>query len=298
MPFPKMPKDWPHRSFVRRVTSPPHDWCVVDEGSGPVVLLLHGAGGSGHSFRHLIPQLTPFYRVIVPDLPGHGFTRTQRHGRLGLDEMATDLSALCVVEGWNPVAIIGHSAGGAIALRMAELGTIPAGCVIGVNAALGEFEGAAGVLFPLMARVLAMLPLLPTMISKLWGTPARVDALLAGTGSKIETDGRRQYLHLVQDAHHIEGTLGMMAQWQLTGLLARLPMIAVPVLLIASAGDRAVPASVSARAGKRIRNAEVVVLPNLGHLAHEEAAAEVARVAMPWLARQIGAGQSSQDTLR
>jgi magnesium chelatase accessory protein len=290
MSFPRMPHDWPHRSFARHIASPPHDWCVLDQGSGPVVLLLHGAGGSGHSFRHLIPLLTPFYRVIVPDLPGHGFTRVGRRGRLGLDEMATDLSALCVSEGWKPAAIIGHSAGGAIALRMAELCKVPSTGVIGINAALGEFEGAAGVLFPLMARVLAMLPLLPTMISRLWGTPAKVDALLAGTGSKIETDGRRQYLHLVQDAGHIEGTLGMMARWQLVGLLARLPTIAVPVLLTASSGDRAVPASVSERAAQRLKNAEVKILPGLGHLAHEEAADQVAAVLLPWLARQISAG--------
>jgi magnesium chelatase accessory protein len=296
MPFPQMPKDWPHRSFARRIASPPHHWCVIDQGSGPVVLLLHGSGGSGHSFRQLIPLLTPFYRVIVPDLPGHGFTRTGRRGRLGLDEMAVDLSALCLAEGWKPAAIIGHSAGGAIALRMAEMGKIPVGCVIGVNAALGEFEGAAGVLFPLMARVLAMLPLLPTMISRLWGTPAKVDALLAGTGSKIEADGRRQYLHLVQDAGHIEGTLGMMAQWQLVGLLSRLPAIAIPVLLIASAGDRAVPASVSDRAAKRLKNAEVVVLPELGHLAHEEAADTVTAVLLPWLERQISPNPPSSDT--
>ncbi len=292
MSFPQMPNDWPHRSFAKRVASPPHDWCVVDQGSGPIALLLHGAGGSGHSFRHLIPLLTPFYRVIVPDLPGHGFTRVGRRGRLGLDEMAVDLSALCVSQGWSPTAIFGHSAGAAIALRMAELAQVRVGCVVGINAALSEFQGAAGVLFPLMARVLARLPLLPTMISKLWGTPARVDALLVSTGSKIEVDGRQQYLHLVRNADHIEGTLGMMAQWRLVGLLAGLPAVAAPVLLIASAGDRAVPPGVSVRAAQRLHNAEAVVLPDFGHLVHEEGADQVAAVVLPWLAHQINEGSA------
>ena len=277
-----MPEDWPYHAHARRIACPPHDWCVLDVGSGPVVLLLHGAGGSGHSFRHLIPLLLPHYRVIVPDLPGQGFTRSGARGRLGLDAMAADLGRLCQTEGWMPFAIIGHSAGGALALRMAELTEMPPR-IVGINAALGSFEGAAGVLFPVMARVLALLPLVPTVVSKLWGTAARVDSLLASTGSRIDADGRRQYLRLVQDAGHIEGTLGMMAQWQLDPLLARMPLMTAPVLLIASNGDRAVPARISKIAGAQIKDAKIVILPKLGHLAHEEAPTDVAAVILPWL---------------
>ena len=291
----RMPKDWPYRSAARRVKAVPHVWCVLDVGTGPMVLLLHGAGGSGHSFRNLIPLLAPHYRVIVPDLPGQGFSRAGRRGRLGLDEMAADLCALCRAEGVVPAAIIGHSAGGAIALRMAEI-MDPAPFVIGINAALGEFEGAAGVLFPLMARVLSLLPLIPTVVSRLWGTAARVDGLLSSTGSKIEPAGRAQYLALVQDSGHIEGTLGMMAQWQLQGLVARMPAMTTPILLIATKGDRAVPPRISQGAAAKMRQAEVVVLPELGHLVHEEAPTDVAAVILPWLARKIGGEASYCDT--
>jgi magnesium chelatase accessory protein len=291
MTVPRMPFDWPYRSNARRIACPPHDWCVLDVGTGPVVMLLHGAGGSGHSFRNLIPLLASQYRVIVPDLPGQGFSRAGARGRLGLDAMAADLVALCHAEGVTPAAIIGHSAGGAIALRMAEM-MDPAPCAIGINAALGEFEGAAGVMFPLMARVLSVLPMIPAVVSRLSGTAARVDGLLASTGSKIEPAGRAQYLALVKDSGHIEGTLGMMAQWQLQGLVARLPAMTAPVLLIASKGDRAVPAHISQAAGAKMRHAEVVVLPQYGHLVHEEAAGDVAAVILPWLTQQISAAVS------
>ena len=43
--------------------------------------------------------------------------------RLGLDAMAEDLAALLADQGWQPQAIIGHSAGAALALRLAE--TLP-----------------------------------------------------------------------------------------------------------------------------------------------------------------------------
>lgn len=284
MPFPRMPKDWPNRDSAKRIASPPHDWCVLEIGTGPVMLLLHGAGGSGHSFRHLIPLLAPHFRVIVPDLPGQGFTRSGGRGRFGLDAMAQDLVKLCATQGWQPAAVLGHSAGAAIALRMAETLPVPPKAVIGINAALGSFEGAAGVLFPLMARVLALMPLLPTLVSRLWGTASKVDSLLTSTGSRIDAAGKAQYLALVQNADHIEGTLGMMAQWQLGGLLARLPTLAVPTLLIASAGDKAVPARVSEAAGGQMTSAKIMVMPHYGHLVHEEAAEAVAAVILPWLA--------------
>lgn len=283
MTVPRMPKDWPYRDHARRIASPPHDWCVLDVGAGPIILLLHGAGGSGHSFRNLIPLLTPYYRVIVPDLPGQGFSRAGNKGRLGLDAMAQDLVRLCAAEGWHPTAVLGHSAGAAIALRMSELLPVALRGVIGINAALGSFEGAAGVLFPLMARVLSLVPLIPTVVSRLSGTPGNVDRLLASTGSVLGPDGRAQYLALVRDSAHIEGTLGMMAQWQLTGLLARLSTMAVPVLLIASKGDKVVPVRVSASAAKQLASSEVVVLPAYGHLVHEEAAQVVAESLLPWL---------------
>ena len=282
MTVPRMPADWPYRSFARRIACAPNDWCVLDVGSGPVILLLHGAGGSGHSFRNLIPFLEAHFRLIVPDLPGQGFTRTGARGRLGLDAMAADLVKLCQAQGWQPAAIIGHSAGGAIALRMAEL-FASAPKVIGINAALGQFEGAAGVLFPLMAKVLAMLPMIPTVVSRLWGTSSKVDALLASTGSTIEPKGRAQYLTLVQDSGHLEGTLGMMSQWRLDPMLARLPKMAWPVLLLASTGDKAVPARVSQTAAARMPNAKMVLMQRYGHLIHEEAAEAVAAVILPWL---------------
>ena len=58
--------------------------------------------------------------------------------------------------------------------------------------------------------------------------------------------------------------------WKLQGLLNRLPQTKTQVTLIASEGDRAVPAQVSIDAAKRIPGARLHLLPKLGHLAHEE----------------------------
>ena len=284
----RLPQDWPFRAHGRRLRATPHEWWVVEVGPADAeqIVLLHGAGGSGHSFRALIPLLAARYRVIVPDLPGQGCTRAGGLRRLGLDAMAEDMLRLFQVAGYAPRLVVGHSAGAAIALRLAEM--MPLRAVVGINAALGTFDGAAGVMFPLMARVLAATPFVATAVSRLWGNAATVNKLLAGTGSPLDAAGRAQYLRLVQDADHVGGTLGMMAQWQLEGLMARLPALKTPVLLIASDKDNAVPMTVSQDAARHMAHADFAALSGYGHLVHEEAAEVVAEVMLPWLALNAG----------
>lgn len=277
-----MPADWPHRGAARRIRCRPHDWCVLDIGKGPIILMLHGAGGSGHSFRNLIPLLAPSYRLIVPDLPGQGFTRSGNRGRHGLDATAEDLATLCMAQGWDPAFTLGHSAGAAIALKLADSMRLQG--VVGINAALGSFEGAAGIMFPILARILAVTPFIPHVVARLWGKPAMVNKLLASTGSPLDAAGQAQYLTLVQDAAHVDGTLGMMAQWKLEALMARLPTLSTPTLLIASGGDLAVPAKVSREAAAHMETARYAEIPGYGHLVHEEAAGAVADLVLPWLA--------------
>jgi magnesium chelatase accessory protein len=75
----------------------------------------------------------------------------------------------------------------------------------------------------------------------------------------------------------------MMAQWQLDGLLSRLPAIATPTLLLAGSTDRTVPPSVSRDATARMPNANVVEIAGMGHLLHEEAAEAIAPLLMRFL---------------
>lgn len=265
-----LPNDWPFKAQSSLITAGRHRFWVADTGprEAPVLVLLHGTGASLHSFRRTIPGLSQSYRIITPDLPGHGLSATGFTGRLGLDAMAQDLWTLLDTLHVQPQAIIGHSAGAAIGLRMAELRSVPQ--VIGLNAALGEFDGAAAFLFPIIARGLATLPFASTAITAFFGRPGTVDRILAGTGSPLDAEGRAQYLALVRDPDHVTGALGMMADWRLQPLLNRLPQTQTKVTLIASEGDRAVPAQVSIDAAKRIPGAKLHLLPKLGHLAHEE----------------------------
>jgi magnesium chelatase accessory protein len=170
-----------------------------------------------------------------------------------------------------------------LALQLSTL--VPFRAVIGLNGALGQFDGAAGFLFPLFARALAATPFIPSMVSRLWGNEAKVRALIEGTGSRIDEAGIRQYLTLVQRAAHVDGTLGMMAAWRVDRLMAGAAGLTVPTLLVANAGDRLVPPKVSREAARMLPRGEMREMPTLGHLAHEEDAGAVLATFADWLER-------------
>jgi len=118
MKWPKDADGWPLKDHSRLVLHRPHRWHVQEAGKGDTLLLIHGAGGATQSWRHLFPILARTNHVVAVDLPGQGFTQMGAQQRCGLDHMAEDLLSLVRNQGWQPKAVIGHSAGAAIALRM------------------------------------------------------------------------------------------------------------------------------------------------------------------------------------
>ncbi|MDU9006673.1 alpha/beta fold hydrolase BchO [Sedimentitalea todarodis] len=277
---------WPLNHLSRRVVHGINKWHVQETGTGDTLLLLHGAGASTHSWRDLIPLLAETHHVVALDLPGHGFTQVARQGRSSLTAMTQDIAALCTAEGWAPSAIIGHSAGAAIALNLVQTSTDDKGplpAVIGINAALGRFEGIAGWLFPLLAKLLALNPLTSLAFSAGRNTQSRARRLIQGTGSTLTEEGIGYYARLISDRNHVEGALQMMAQWNIDGLLDRMATIKTRCQLIIGGDDRAVKPEISMRAAALIPQAEFVELPKLGHLAHEERPQELVRQIQRWL---------------
>jgi len=72
--------------------------------------------------------------------------------------------------------------------------------------------------------------------------------------------------------------LGMMASWDLHPLQRELPHLAPHLVLVAGGRDRMIPPSHALRVRRLVPGAEMVVLPDLGHLAHEERPDAIARL--------------------
>jgi magnesium chelatase accessory protein len=262
--------DWPNREHSRFIEADDLRWHVQVAGKGPVLLLLHGTGAATHSWRDLLPLLAKNFTVVAPDLPGHGFTqgRSEKHA---LPEMARGIASLMNELGLKAELIAGHSAGAAIAVRMVLDALASPRRIISINGALLPFPGIAAKLFPAMAQMLFINPLVPRLFSLQAAIPGEVGRFLArSTGSKIDAKGELYYTRLLRTSDHCAAALGMMANWDLAGLKAGLPGLKVPLMLVYGENDRTVPKAVARDVAKLAPAAELIAMPGLGHLAPEE----------------------------
>lgn len=85
---------------------------------GPPVVLVHGLGGSASNWYALTALLAPRYRLLVPELPGHGASAPLPAAST-LAPYADRVAALAEREGCLPAVVVGHSLGGLIAIRLA-----------------------------------------------------------------------------------------------------------------------------------------------------------------------------------
>lgn len=88
-------------------------------GDGPPLLLLHGFTGSGADLVSLFGQLASRYRLIIPDLRGHGRS-TNPAGLFSFRQVATDIMALLGHLNVSQCSALGFSGGGCTLLQMAH----------------------------------------------------------------------------------------------------------------------------------------------------------------------------------
>ena len=95
---------------------------VLEEGSGPPVVLLHGNGAMAEDFvaSGLVDRLSANHRVIIPDRPGFGHT-PRSHGKLWTAHAQAELIAAALDRlGIEQPVVLGHSWGVMVALDLAR----------------------------------------------------------------------------------------------------------------------------------------------------------------------------------
>ncbi|MEZ4519613.1 MAG: alpha/beta hydrolase [Chloroflexota bacterium] len=99
-------------------TGKPVDLHYLDEGQGEPVLMLHGLGSQAADWQLQLPILSKSYRVIVPDVRGHGMS-PKPPGPYTMTMMSADVLALLKRLDLDAVHVIGLSMGGMIGFQMA-----------------------------------------------------------------------------------------------------------------------------------------------------------------------------------
>lgn len=102
----------------RIVTTPVGAQTIFAGGSGPTLILLHGAGDQAGAWAKVAPSLTSHYRVIVPDLAGHGESEPAS-GPLSVGTVFGGVEAITNAES-GKVVLVGNSLGAWIATLYAH----------------------------------------------------------------------------------------------------------------------------------------------------------------------------------
>jgi len=90
----------------------PRDWYVETAGQGPDLVLLHGLGASSFSWRHNRAPLSRHFRVITPDLPGHGRSPAPLDADYRAEALVRGVIDFLDWQGLDTVALGGNSLGG------------------------------------------------------------------------------------------------------------------------------------------------------------------------------------------
>ena len=279
---------WPHAQHSRFVQAGGIHWHVQVMGQGPALLLLHGTGSGNFSWRGLMPLLARHFTVVAPDLPGHAFTSRGPEGALSLPGMSEGLRALMLQMDLTPRAVVGHSAGAAIAADMAlEHSRMARSTLVGLNPAWLPLPGMASWLFGPAAKLAAITPLSAWATAKMAAKPGAIAQWMARTGSTLDAQGLDLYTRVLTDAGHVHGVLSMMAAWQIKPLAARLQQLHNPVFMAIGAQDQTVPPTLAEQACRFLPQAHQWLQPGLGHLAHEQDPVGTAAQILHWCGAQV-----------
>jgi pimeloyl-ACP methyl ester carboxylesterase len=251
-----------------------------DTGSGDVMVLIHGMGGSSATWQAVIPLLAKHYRIIAPDLLGHGQSAKPRTD-YSLGAFAAGLRDLLDELGISRATIVGHSLGGGVAMQF--IYQHPEYCQRLILVSSGGLGPDVGWILRLLAAPGAEF-VLPVVAPKvLLGMGNRVRSWLGAVGldspraeelwttysSLTDPAARAAFLRTLRSVVDYRG--------QSVSALSRLRLQAdVPTLVVWGDRDRIIPVEHGHGVRAARPNSRLEVLAGLGHFPHVEAPAEFA----------------------
>ena len=247
----------------------------VDEGSGPVVICLHGNPTWGFFFRHLITELKNDFRVIVPDHIGCGLSAHPANAHFRAADRIAHLQELLVHLGIERFSLVMHDWGGPIGTGLAVRTIQAVERMVYFNTTLAETA-----LLPAMIRRAAA-PLIGNFLTK---QTMRFLKLMTrfGVASSMPLDVKQGYYFpyatrarrtaiwdFVQD---ITFQSSHPSYRIMREMVAKLPELAdVPVKIIWGLRDPCFHLEVFKRVAAYFPHADIVKIPHASHLVLEDA---------------------------
>ena len=236
-------------------------------GDGPTVVLVHGWGLHGGVWRDLAARLAHSFRVLVPDLPGHGRSRGV-HTEASLAGLADDLSRRLT----EPAIWIGWSLGAFVALTAARNHPQAVSRLVLVGAT-PKFVQAPD--WPCAMPPATLAQFARDLESDYRDTLARFLSLQMGAGATAHAAVRQLRALLMEHGEPEPAALRSGLQWLAnTDLRADLSAITVPTLVLHGSYDRLAPPAAAKFLAEQLPVARLVLIPSAGHapfLSHADA---------------------------
>jgi pimeloyl-ACP methyl ester carboxylesterase len=243
------------------------------EGSGDhALVLLHGFGASHESWRDIQPLLSSHFRLYLVDLKGFGMSSKPDDRAYSISDQAEIIVAFIRHHKLKKVVVVGHSYGGAVALMTLfqlqenDRTIIDSLVLIDSAAYLQDLPFFISMLrnpilrrvtFAAPARLRARYTLERIFYDKTKVTPARIERY----ARYFDLPG--SHMSYVRAAKMIIPTRADL-------IIRNIPKIQIPTLIIWGGDDSVVSLSHANRLDEEIRNSQLRVIPQCGHVPHEE----------------------------
>jgi pimeloyl-ACP methyl ester carboxylesterase len=247
----------------------------LETGTGPPLVLLHGAGDNALDWRWVMPALAATHRVYAPDLPGSpDSARPADYYSPSFFErlVAAFVDALNI----GPATFVGNSFGGLIALRLAlsEPARVTA-LVLVDSAGLGREINPAFTSVNVPGLSEAAIPFWRTPVGayqRAWG---RTALLFAHPPRSVPREWLAEQCRQALIPGYLEAHLAVLRALvsplgQREVLVDRLPSLKIPTLVIWGARDRVFPESQAREAVAHLSEGSLTVIQDCGHMPHVE----------------------------
>lgn len=264
------------------------DWAVTERGAGDPLVLLHGFTGAAASWDEHLDALAAQFRVIAPDLPGHGRTpATADATAMTVEATADALAALLDRLGAAPAHALGYSMGARVALRLAVAHPEAVARLVLESPAAGIADPAERAARRTADETLAErieregLEAFVTAWERnpVFSTHAAADPALLS---------HQRAIRLASDPRGLAQSLRAAGQGAMEPLHDRLAAVAAPTLVIGGRLDATGRPRAEAVASG-IPGARLALLDEVGHTPHLEAPGAFARLVVDFLLEDLPA---------
>ncbi len=248
-------------------------------------MLLHGFGASSFSWRGNLDPLANHYQVLALDLPAHGLTSPSALPDYRLKTLTQGLLSQLDLRGLNQAVLIGNSLGGGLSLLLARdhPRRFPALVLLAPAIAVTHLPWFFRLLrLPLLGWAAALLlgPVTPRLVLPFIYQRRELitPEVVAGYAPPFRRLANR--LALRRLVCHLD-------PWPLPRVAGLLSGIKQPLCLIWGEGDRILPANQAFWLKEHLPQAELHVLPGVGHAPQEEVPERVNEIIIAFLARSL-----------